>query len=143
MLVMKAIALVPALAVVALAGMVFAQDPPKEPAKTTKLDFKKDIIPIIKANCISCHNKDKAEHNVMFPDKMTEDDALKNARMWRNSAREVKKGSMPPKNNGTMGDKDRAKLVEWIEAKIPRPARRPGGNTPPPTTPPPTTTGGN
>lgn len=132
---MKAVALIPALAVVALAGMVFAQTPPQEPAKTTKLDFKKDIIPIVKANCISCHNKDKAEHNVMFPDNMTEEDALKNARMWRNSAREVKKGAMPPKNNGTMGDKDRAKFIEWVEAKIPRPARRPGGE-------PPKTTGG-
>ena len=134
-MVMKSIALVPVFAVFCLAAVIFAQDPPKEPAKTTKLDFKKDIIPIVKANCISCHNKDKAEHNVMFPDNMTEEDAVKNARMWRNSAREVKKGAMPPKNNGTMGDKDRAKFVEWVEAKVPRPARRPGGE-------PPKTTGG-
>ncbi len=132
---MKAIALVPALAVVALAGVIFAQDPPKESAKTTKLDFKKDIVPIVKANCISCHNKDKHEHNVMFPDNMTEAEALKNARLWRSSAREVKKGAMPPKNSGTMGDKDREKFVEWVEAKVPRPARRPGGE-------PPKTTGG-
>ena len=127
---MKSITLVPVFAVFALAAVMFAQDPPKEPAKTTKLDFKKDIIPIVNANCISCHNKDKAEHNVMFPDKMSEEDVLKNARMWRNSAREVKKGAMPPKNNGTMGDKDRAKFVEWVEAKVPRPARRPDSETP-------------
>jgi len=132
---MKSITLVPVFAVFALAAVIFAQDPPKEPAKTTKLDFKKDIIPIVKANCISCHNNDKAEHNVMFPDKMTEEDVLKNARMWRNSAREVKKGAMPPKNNGTMGNKDRAKFVEWVEAKVPRPARRPDSE-------PPKTTGG-
>lgn len=132
---MKIASLIPAVAVVALAGVILAQDPPKTPAKTTKLDFKKDIVPIVKANCISCHNKDKAEHNVKFPDDMTEADALKNARMWRNSAREVKKGSMPPKNNGTMGDKDREKFVEWVEAKIPRPAKRPGSE-------PPTTTSG-
>lgn len=139
---MKAIALIPAVAVVALAGVIFAQDPPKEPAKTTKLDFKKDIVPIVKANCISCHNKDKHEHNVMFPDNMTEEEAIKNARLWRSSAREVKNGQMPPKNNGTMGDKDRAKFVEWVEAKVPRPARRGPGGPGGPGTPPPTTGGG-
>jgi uncharacterized membrane protein len=106
------------------------QDPAKQepPKKTTKLDFQKDIVPIVKANCISCHNKDKAEHNVIFPDKMTEEDAIKNAKMWKKSAREVKGKQMPPKGkDGTMSDKDREKFLEWVDAKIPTPARRGGG----------------
>lgn len=123
------------LPVVALAGAMFlpvhpfaqgGQNPPKK--KETKLDFQKDIVPIVKANCISCHNKDKAEHNVMFPDKMTEEDAIKNARMWRKSMREVKNGQMPPKGkDGAMSDSDRKKFIEWIDAKVPVPARPGGG----------------
>jgi hypothetical protein len=57
------------------------QDPAKQepPKKTTKLDFQKDIVPIVKAK------------------------------------------------DGTMSDKDREKFLEWVDAKIPTPARRGGG----------------
>jgi hypothetical protein len=59
---------------------------------------------------------------------MTEEDAIKNAKMWKKSAREVKGKQMPPKGkDGTMSDKDRGKFLEWVDAKIPTPARRGGG----------------
>jgi hypothetical protein len=35
----------------------------------SKIDFEKEIIPIVKANCLGCHNKDNAKHNVIFPTK--------------------------------------------------------------------------
>lgn len=102
----------------------------KEPAKP-KINFEKEIVPIVKASCIGCHNKDNAKHNVMFPDKMTLEDALKNQRLWKKSAREVKNKIMPPRNSSTISDKERAKFVEWVEATFPKPAQ---GTPPPPTT---------
>lgn len=105
-----------------------AQDPAKqEPAKKTDINFEKEIFPIIKANCIGCHNKDNAKHNVSFPDKMTLEDAKKNPRLWRRSAREVKGGHMPPRGNGTMGDKDKKKLLDWVSATFPMPTNPPSG----------------
>lgn len=103
-----------------------AQGGPQDPPKTTKIDFQKEIVPIVKAHCIGCHNKDKAEHKIEFPDKMTEEEAIKNPRLWRPSAREVKNNKMPPKDSSNMSDTERKKFVEWVEAKVPRPARRPG-----------------
>lgn len=99
-----------------------------------EISFEKEIVPIIKANCISCHNKDKAEHNVKFEDKMTLEDAKKNPRLWRRSGREVKAGHMPPKGNGTMKDSERKTFVAWVAATFPAPQA--------PTTPPQTTGGG-
>ena len=111
-----------------------AQDPtlPKP-----KVDFEKEIVPIVKASCLGCHNKDNAKHNVMFPDKMTLEDAKKNPKLWTKAAREVKNLQMPPKNSGTISDKERKKFLAWADETFPRPAR--------PTTPPipPTTGGGN
>ena len=108
-----------------------ASEPPK-----AKIDFEKEIVPIVKASCLGCHNKDNAKHNVMFPDKMTLEEAKKNPRLWTRSGREVKNKQMPPRDHATMSDKERTKFVAWIEETFPRP--KPG--TPPPT--PPTTGGG-
>lgn len=105
-----------------------------EPPKV-KIDFEKEIVPIVKASCLGCHNKDNAKHNVMFPDKMTLEDAKKNARLWSRSGREVKNKQMPPRDHATLSDKDRTKFVTWVEATFPRPAR-------PPVPPAPPTTGG-
>ena len=114
-------------AVLPLLGSAQGQEPPKK-----EINFDKEIVPIVKANCIACHNKDNAKHNVMFPDKMTLEDAKKNARLWRRSGREVKAGHMPPKGNGTMKDSERKTFVTWVNATFPMPAA--------PATPP--TTGG-
>lgn len=108
----------------------FAQGEKTPPKRETKLDFQKDIVPIVKASCISCHNKDKAEHNVSFPDKMTEEEAIKNPKLWRKSAREVKSLKMPPKgHDATMSDTDRKKFFEWVDAKVPAPKKSGGGGT--------------
>lgn len=111
----------------------------QEPAKP-KISFEKEIVPIVKASCLGCHNKDNAKHNVMFPDKMTLEDALKNPKLWRKSGREVKNKIMPPKDNATLSDKDRAKFVAWVEATFPK--TNPGSTPPSPPPIPPTTGGG-
>ncbi len=110
-----------------------AQDP--VPAKP-KIDFVKEIVPIVKSSCLGCHNKDNAKHNVAFPDKMTLEDALKNPRLWTKAAREVKNKQMPPRDHGTMSDKERTKFIEWAAAAFPKPV------TPPVPPVPPTTSGG-
>ena len=107
-----------------------AQDP--TPAKP-KVDFDKEIVPIVKASCLGCHNKDNAKHNVMFPDKMTLEDAKKNPKLWTKAAREIKNLQMPPKNSGTISDKERKKFVAWADFTFAKDK---------PVSPPPPTTGG-
>lgn len=104
------------------------QEPTKKP-----VDFDKEIVPIIKANCISCHNSDVAKHNVAFPDKMTLEDAKKNARLWRRAAKEIKSGHMPPKGNGSMKDSEKKTFQRWYDETFPKPKTDPSG---------PATTGG-
>ena len=125
------VSVVVALSVGLLPILTSAQDPTTPPKP---IDFDKEIVPIVKASCIGCHNTDKPTANVVFPDKMTLEDAKKNPKLWRKVARAVKSEKMPPKDHGTMGDKDRKKLLDWITATFPRPTTPPAN--------PPTTTGG-
>jgi uncharacterized membrane protein len=115
---MKTVFAVVVVGVTSLALFGFgAQDTEK---KKEAINFEKEIVPIVKANCLGCHNKDSNKGGVIFPDKMTEEDAVKNPRLWRKSGREVRSGHMPPKDHGSMGDKDREKFVAWVNAKFPR-----------------------
>ncbi|MBI1333878.1 MAG: hypothetical protein GC165_13475 [Armatimonadetes bacterium] len=91
--------------------------------KKAEAQFQKDIVPIVKANCISCHNKDYAKHKVAFPDKMSLEDAKKNAKLWTRAAREVKAGHMPPKGNGSMKDSERKAFLEWADKTFPKPKK--------------------
>lgn len=102
----------------------------QEPEKKVKIDFEKEIMPIVKASCIGCHNKDNAKANVSFADKMTLEEAKKNPRLWRRASKAVKSKKMPPKDHGTMSDKERKKFADWYDATFPKPAE-PG--TPPST----------
>lgn len=129
---MSALSVAIALSIGVLPILTSAQDPTKQdPEKKVEINFEKEIVPIVKANCIGCHNKDNAKHNVAFPDKMTLEDAKKNPRLWKRTQREVRSGHMPPKGNGTMGDKDKKKLLDWITATFPTPPPTPptGGGT--------------
>lgn len=110
-----------------------AQDPAPVPTKS-KIDFEKEIVPIVKASCLGCHNKDNAKHNVAFPDKMTLEDARKNPRLWTRAAREVKNLQMPPRNVSTMSDKERKTFLTWVNDIFPKPTPKPAPTTPPPTT---------
>lgn len=113
---LSAILIIPALV---LPIVSIAQE--KTPEPTSKINFEKQIIPIVKASCIGCHNKDNAAGKVMFPDKMTLEDAKKNPKLWRKAGREVKGKHMPPKDHGTLSDKERALFVQWTEDIFPKP----------------------
>ncbi|HLO98137.1 MAG TPA: c-type cytochrome [Fimbriimonas sp.] len=93
----------------------------KDPAPASKINFEKQIVPIVKASCIGCHNKDNAKDGVQFPDKMTLEDAKKNPKLWRKAGREVKSKHMPPKDHGTMSDKERELFVTWVAETFPKP----------------------
>ena len=108
--------------------LISAQAQTPAPETKSKIDFDKEIVPIVKASCLGCHNKDNAKHNVMFPDKMTLAEARKNPRLWTRAAREVKSMQMPPRNVSTISDKERTKFVTWsndIFPKLVKPATSP------------------
>jgi uncharacterized membrane protein len=109
---------IPVLLFAASSLVIAGFTPQGEPKKEPEINFEKEIVPIVKTNCLGCHNKDYNKKGIIFPDKMTEEEALKNPRLWRRSGRAAKSKRMPPQN-GTLGDKERDLLVKWIETKFP------------------------
>src|SRR5262245_42677200 len=41
------------------------------PARSTPIDFETEILPIIRANCIACHNEKKSEANLVLESPQT------------------------------------------------------------------------
>ncbi|HMS56861.1 MAG TPA: hypothetical protein PKA27_15825 [Fimbriimonadaceae bacterium] len=91
---------------------------PSQPA--AKVTFEKDIVPLVKKYCVSCHNPEKKEHNIDFTKFKTEDDVKKEPRMWRNSGKVMERKTMPPKEEKVQPtDAERKLFADWC-ATLPR-----------------------
>ena len=62
----------PALAALAFAGLAIAasaqhpEPPPVKPAAGAMPDFARDVVPVIEANCLRCHNTAKTEGGLLL-----------------------------------------------------------------------------
>lgn len=108
------------------------------PLGAEAVDFKKDIRPILKANCYECHSKESGKEKagyifddletlkldiqpkgIIVPNKPGESYLLEVMTMDVSE-----KAHMPPKE--MMSDKDIAKIREWIEAGASLESEAPG-----------------
>lgn len=82
-----------------------------------KPTFVKNVQPLIKANCVSCHSGPNAPDKVDLFKIKTEADAKKNLAMLKKSLKEVKEGHMPPKGM-PRPTAAQVKLFEaWVKAQ--------------------------
>ena len=108
-------------------------------AAAQAIDFKKDIRPILKANCYECHSKESGKEKagyifddldtlkldiqpkgIIVPNKPGESYLLEVITMDVSE-----KAHMPPKE--MLSDRDIAKIREWIEAGASLEGEAPGG----------------
>ncbi|UZR97422.1 DUF1592 domain-containing protein [Chondrinema litorale] len=81
-------------------------------------DFAKDIEPITKTYCISCHNEEKQKGGLRL-DNIDPDLVYgKDAETWRAMLNMINTGEMPPKEEDQLKDEERTVLVDWITASI-------------------------
>jgi uncharacterized membrane protein len=98
-----------------LSTTVFAQQPaPKVP------DFKKEVAPVVKKYCVSCHTGEYAPEGVVFPATMTEAWAKSNARVMRKAAKEIKAKKMPPADSTQPKAAESKAFTDWVAAKLPQ-----------------------
>ena len=133
-----AIGLATALAVVTFVTSAAAETPPKgaapassapAPAGQKKVDFETQILPILKRNCLSCHNATDAEGDLVLETPATiakggEDGPVVTPRkgqeslLFKSATREAKP-YMPPKNNKVGAEilkpEELALLKAWID----------------------------
>ncbi|UCS95262.1 DUF1592 domain-containing protein [Echinicola marina] len=84
----------------------------------SKYAFDKDIAPITKNYCVSCHNEDEKKGGLRLDD--IDPDMIKghDAETWRAMLNMVNSGEMPPEDEDQLTDEERRVLVDWITASI-------------------------
>ena len=85
----------------------------------SKAEFEKDILPIIKANCYSCHDDGKAKGDLSLEIFKTKNDVRRYYKISEQVFKKVLTGEMPPENSKKRPSKeDRALVTSWIRASL-------------------------
>ena len=83
------------------------------------ISFEKEILPVLKANCVKCHGADKQKGDVRLDTLST--DLLNDRRaaeIWHDASDQIKLGEMPPEDEKALSSKERRLLTEWIDSNL-------------------------
>lgn len=103
--------------VLLLASAVLARDVPAAP------DFSRDILPILDANCLNCHDDvDEPKGGVNLERFRTEDDVLRSRRTWGAVFEKLESHQMPPpKRDAQPSPAEREQMLAWLRDLAGRP----------------------
>lgn len=85
----------------------------------TAPSFEKEVRPILRENCIGCHNPQKKKGNLDLSRFETAKAALSDELVWQNVAARIREGDMPPKKAARKPtDDERRMVLSWIQVHI-------------------------
>ena len=81
--------------------------------------YTKEILPVLKANCVKCHGADKQKGDVRL-DTLSTDflNDRRAAEIWHDASDQIKLGEMPPEDEKALSSKERRILTEWIDSNL-------------------------
>ncbi len=83
--------------------------------KSLEQNFGKQISPIIKTHCVSCHDAETNEAELDLTVFRRLQDVTKSHRVWKTILERVEAGEMPPAEaTKKLSDADRHTLTQWI-----------------------------
>ena len=80
--------------------------------------FRKEIQPILKKTCVSCHGAKKPKGNIRIDTLNPDLLHGKDVNWWLEILAVVTNGEMPPADAGKLSDKDRGKIIDWLSSEI-------------------------
>jgi hypothetical protein len=99
------------------------QEPPqkqKEPVKVAdaaKLDYAKDVRPVLDAYCTRCHGVTKPKAGLNLEKFKDEAAVLKNPLFWEKVAHQIRSGEMPPAGAKKIPLDKQERLLTWIDTQ--------------------------
>ncbi|MBC8001560.1 MAG: DUF1592 domain-containing protein [Opitutaceae bacterium] len=83
-----------------------------------KLNYHKDVKPLLNQYCFDCHNPEKNRGELSLVGYAGEEDVVRDRKVWLKVVHNLRNGEMPPpsKPQPTQGQRDM--LVSWIESEI-------------------------
>lgn len=95
-------------------------------------DFEATVLPLLEANCLTCHDELSKKGDLDLSRFLTEDEVMADREVWAAVYEKIESHQMPPpKEDAQPTEADRAALLAWIEDIAGRPdpvleARDPG-----------------
>ncbi len=93
-----------------------AQALPADPP--AKVDYQKQIAPLVKKYCHGCHGPKKQEGEMALHKYATEASVLKDQKTWERVLEMLKVRGMPPEDKPQPTDAERILLVEWLDKTL-------------------------
>ncbi len=82
------------------------------------MDFAKDVQPLLQKYCWDCHGDDAKKGDLNLDRFKTEADVVKERKVWDTVMFNLDNWLMPPAKKDQPTHEERAKLVQWIDAKV-------------------------
>src|SRR6476620_16538 len=76
--------------------------------------FARQIQPLLKQHCLSCHGPDAQEGGVSYDDLKDDKTALRRRNLWKRAVLRVKAGEMPPEGETPLTAEEKKTLVDWM-----------------------------
>jgi mono/diheme cytochrome c family protein len=87
-------------------------------APPAKLDFAKDIAPLVKQYCGKCHGDKKPKGGVALTAFTDDASVLKKRSVWESVADNLRSGDMPPPGKPRPGADELDKINAWLDAVV-------------------------
>lgn len=90
-----------------------------EAAETTlRQRFESTVLPFLKANCISCHGREKRKGQVALHDLSTDPKNQQAVGTWVRVLEQMEVGTMPPEDRPQPKADTRAQVIGWIQEHL-------------------------
>ncbi len=80
--------------------------------------FKKNVQPVLKEHCTSCHGKTKQKSNINFAAARTPEQLSTDAELWMRMADQIEAGTMPPDDEAPLTPKQRQAVLDWVRGPL-------------------------
>ena len=115
-------AAIPALLVVGVQLVPSAERPagarPLTKKGATTASFERDVSPVLKQYCLSCHSGKDPVAGIGLDSLLSEDSLRKSRSMWERVSHNVSTGHMPPKSATPLPAAERSKLVTYVDTRL-------------------------
>jgi len=86
-------------------------------------DFDKALAPFLAEHCNRCHDAKQAKSDFRI-DTLSRKVGVENTPQWVEIMERINSGEMPPKKEKQPSAAERARVVEWLAARLRRASRR-------------------
>jgi mono/diheme cytochrome c family protein len=107
-----------ALMVIPVLPRVGADPETKTEPPAAKVDFVKQILPVLNSHCLGCHNAKKPKGGVTFDNYPNEKAALKDRAVWEKVAQMVRSREMPPEGRAKPTQQEIELVTGWIDTQL-------------------------